>query len=180
VRGVPSGCDRAKAHTTVCWRSLHRRCLRCHRGRCRPGPTEPLPSTGVSWRRTPSNATTPTPVVGQPPPHHRAHSGDRWRPRQPPPARPARSADRPDPRLVNLTIDAGHDVHSTHPEAFLAALLPFLTRSPISHRTRTHTHRCRNPAVCQQLHDSANFGSPAITVGDFTCGREGSVLSVRR
>jgi hypothetical protein len=23
-------------------------------------------------------------------------------------------------------------------------------------------------------------GSPAITVGDFTCGREGSVLSVRR
>lgn len=27
-----------------------------------------------------------------------------------------------------LTIDAGHDVHSTHPEAFLAALLPFLTR----------------------------------------------------
>lgn len=27
-----------------------------------------------------------------------------------------------------LRIDAGHDVHSTHPEAFLAALLPFLTR----------------------------------------------------
>ena len=24
------------------------------------------------------------------------------------------------------------------------------------------------------------FGSPAITVGDFTCGSEGSVLSVRR
>lgn len=27
-----------------------------------------------------------------------------------------------------LPIDAGHDVHSTQPEAFLAALLPFLTR----------------------------------------------------
>lgn len=27
-----------------------------------------------------------------------------------------------------LTIDVGHDVHSTHPEAFLAALLPLLTR----------------------------------------------------
>jgi 3-oxoadipate enol-lactonase len=26
-----------------------------------PGPTEPFPSTGVSWRRSPSNATTPTP-----------------------------------------------------------------------------------------------------------------------
>jgi len=27
-----------------------------------------------------------------------------------------------------LTIDAGHDVHTTHLAAFLAALLPFLTR----------------------------------------------------
>lgn len=27
-----------------------------------PGPTEPFPSTGVSWRRSPSNATTPTPT----------------------------------------------------------------------------------------------------------------------
>ena len=27
-----------------------------------------------------------------------------------------------------LTIDAGHDVHTTHPAAFLGALLPFLTR----------------------------------------------------
>ena len=27
---------------------------------------------------------------------------------------------------------------------------------------------------------AGNSGSPAITVGDFTCGREGSVLSVRR
>jgi len=27
----------------------------------------------------------------------------------------------------------------------------------IPHRTRTHTHRCRHPGVCQ-LHDSADFG----------------------
>ncbi len=32
------------------------------------------------------------------------------------------------PDASYLTIDAGHDVHTTHPEAFLAALLPFLTR----------------------------------------------------
>jgi pimeloyl-ACP methyl ester carboxylesterase len=32
------------------------------------------------------------------------------------------------PDASYLTIDAGHDVHTTHPEAFLAALLHFLTR----------------------------------------------------
>ena len=32
------------------------------------------------------------------------------------------------PEASHLTIDAGHDVHATHPEAFLAALLTFLTR----------------------------------------------------
>ena len=32
------------------------------------------------------------------------------------------------PDASYLTIDAGHDVHTTRPEAFLAALLPFLTR----------------------------------------------------
>lgn len=32
------------------------------------------------------------------------------------------------PDASYLTIDAGHDVHSTRPEAFLAALLQFLTR----------------------------------------------------
>ena len=32
------------------------------------------------------------------------------------------------PDSTYLTIDAGHDVHSTHPEGFLAVPLPFLTR----------------------------------------------------
>ncbi len=37
------------------------------------------------------------------------------------------------PDASYLTIDAGYDVHTTRPEAFLAALLPFLRRKAIVH-----------------------------------------------
>jgi len=32
------------------------------------------------------------------------------------------------PNATYVTIDAGHNVHAAHPEAFLAALVPFLDR----------------------------------------------------